>query len=86
MTILNIILQARSNPFEFAFVPLLILLVIIVLVAIKTSISSDEGTVSADQLNKVINVTLIGGLIGLFASSPQRALNNRIKKENAARK
>lgn len=32
--------------------------------------------------NKVVNVTLAGGLIGLFAGSPANALNKRIIKEN----
>ena len=36
------------------------------------------------QINKVVNVTLAGGIIGMLGSSPQNALNNRIKKENAS--
>ncbi len=33
--------------------------------------------------NKVVNVTLTGGIIGLIGASPQNSLNGRIKKENA---
>ncbi len=43
----------------------------------------EDTPVSTDQTNKVINVTLTGGIIGLFISSPQSSLNNRIKNENA---
>ncbi len=32
--------------------------------------------------NKVVNVTLKGGLIGMLADSPQNTLNRRIKQEN----
>jgi nucleoid DNA-binding protein len=37
-----------------------------------------------DGINKVVNVTLWGGIIGLIASSPQNRLNEVIKTENAA--
>lgn len=33
--------------------------------------------------NKVVNVTLTGGIIGLIGDSPQNSLNRRIRKENA---
>jgi hypothetical protein len=42
----------------------------------------DDSDISEDQINKVINVSLTGGLIGLFADSPQSSLNSRIRKEN----
>lgn len=42
-----------------------------------------QDTSGQTQLNKVVNVTLTGGIIGMLGSSPQNALNNRIKKENA---
>ncbi len=35
------------------------------------------------KINKVINVTLTGGIIGMLGVSPQKSLNKRIKKENA---
>lgn len=35
------------------------------------------------QTNKVVNVTLSGGIIGLLADSPQSSLNAKIKDENA---
>lgn len=60
-----------------------LLIAIIIIVAIKTSKKEDDISTSADQTNKVVNVTLTGGLIGLFGASPQNSLNNRIKKENA---
>ena len=41
--------------------------------------SSAPGTV---QLNKVVNVTLTGGIIGLIGVRPNNALNRRIKNEN----
>ncbi len=43
-----------------------------------------QDTSGQAQLNKVVNVTLAGGIIGMLGSSPQNALNNRIKKENAS--
>ena len=59
-----------------------VLVVLIIIVAVKTSKKVDDTPVSADQTNKVVNVTLTGGIIGLFASSPQNSLNNAIKREN----
>jgi hypothetical protein len=61
----------------------LLLIGVIILVAVKTSKKEDDISTSADQTNKVVNVTLTGGLIGLFGASPQNSLNSRIKKENA---
>ena len=49
----------------------------------KTSKNNDDSTTSTDQINKVVNVTLNGGLIGLFSVSPQTSLKNRILKENS---
>jgi uncharacterized paraquat-inducible protein A len=34
-------------------------------------------------MNKIINVTLTSGIIGLFSVSPMNTLRNRIEKENA---
>jgi hypothetical protein len=34
-------------------------------------------------MNKVVNVTLIGGIIGALSSSPQKRINNVILQENA---
>jgi hypothetical protein len=33
-------------------------------------------------MNKIVNVTLTGGIIGLLSASPQNSLNDIIKKEN----
>lgn len=60
-----------------------LLIAIVIIVAIKTSKKDDDILIPSDQTNKVVNVTIASGLIGLFGSSPQNALNNRIKKENA---
>jgi len=57
--------------------------VVVFLLAVKTSKSEHDTTISADQTNKVVNVALVGGLIGLFVASPQNSLNSRIKTENA---
>jgi preprotein translocase subunit YajC len=62
---------------------ILLIIAIIVFVAIKTSKSEDDTSTLADQTNKVVNVTLLGGIIGLLRDSPQNSLNRRIKKENA---
>lgn len=35
-------------------------------------------------MNKVINISLYGGIIGLFADSPHRALSKAVARENAA--
>jgi hypothetical protein len=61
---------------------LIIVVAVIILVAVKTRNQEYTVEVSSDQKNKVVNVTFIGGLIGLFGSSPQNRLNSRIKKEN----
>ena len=34
-------------------------------------------------MNKVVNVTLVGGIIGALSSSPQNRINNVILQENA---
>ena len=34
-------------------------------------------------MNKVVNVTLVGGIIGALSSSPQKRINNVILQENA---
>lgn len=48
-----------------------------------SDISNDDSVSEQEiQVNKVVNVTLTGGIIGLLADSPQNSLNNRIKKEN----
>lgn len=40
-------------------------------------------TISSNHTNKIINVTLTGGILGLFAASPQNSLNAKIQMENA---
>lgn len=37
---------------------------------------------NSNQHNKIINVSLKGGLIGLFADSPQNTLNKAVIKQN----
>lgn len=75
--------MAQSSGGLVSFLPFLLIIGVIILVALKTSKKEDDISMSLDQTNKVVNVTLTGGLIGLFGDSPQNSLNNRIKKENA---
>jgi len=82
MTVLNILLQAALGN-GLSSLLLLIIIGIILLVAIKTSKSGEEIPQTENQTNKVVNVTLTGGLIGLFSVSPISSLNSRIVKENA---
>lgn len=85
MTILNIILL-QAPPAGGGLLGMLfpiIIIGLIILVAVKTSKSEDDSSITTDQINKVVNVIFTGGIIGLFAASPQSSLNNRIKKENA---
>lgn len=78
----SILLQGGAqNAGTMQVVLLLIIIGIGLLITLKANKTEDLPT-SSDQTNKVINVTLIGGLIGLFSSSPQSRLNDRIKKEN----
>jgi uncharacterized membrane protein len=44
---------------------------------------SNQNISNLSNTNKVVNVTLTGGIIGLIGDSPQNSLNRRIKKENA---
>lgn len=37
---------------------------------------------NSNQLNKVVNVNRIGGLIGLFGDNTQTILDNAVKKQN----
>lgn len=39
--------------------------------------------ISSNHTNKIINVTLTGGILGLLADSPQNSLNAKIQMENA---
>lgn len=59
------------------------IIAIIVLVIKKSKISEEEISTSSDQTNKVVNVSLTGGIVGLLGVSPQNSLNRRMKKENA---
>lgn len=79
---LSIILQAASNGSQYFIYIFIALLVLILIVALKSSKKENDLPVSSDQFNKVINVAMAGGIIGLFSSSPLNSLNNRIKKEN----
>lgn len=70
----------------FGFLKTLAILFIVVLVIIsivKVSRREDDTIIPPEQTNKVVNVNLTGGIIGLFAGSPQSSLNNRIQAENA---
>ena len=85
MTILNVLLMmgegGKPNPMmNILFI--VILIAVIFIVAIKTGKREEDTSVAGDQINKVVNIALTGGLIGLFSSSPQNSLNKIIKKEN----
>ena len=50
----------------------------------KSETSNSPTSLQTDNpKNKIVNVTLIGGIIGLLASSPKKSLNNTISNENA---
>jgi hypothetical protein len=82
---LNIILMASPGGVLsiFSYIPGLIIIGAIILVAIKIAMYEEDLYISDLQTNKVIHVRLVGGIIGLFFVSPQSALNNRIRNENA---
>ena len=83
MTLINILLQA-PNGGNIGFQEILIIVIILIIIlALKSSRKLEDTPVAADQTNKVVNVTLTGGIIGMFASSPQKKLNDAIKRENA---
>jgi hypothetical protein len=44
--------------------------------------NSIESLQQDSSINKVLNVTLSGGIIGLLSDSPKNKLNRAIKKEN----
>lgn len=44
--------------------------------------SNFSQQIKTSNMNKIINVNLTGGIIGLVGDSPQNSLNRRIKKEN----
>jgi hypothetical protein len=61
------------------------IIVLIIFFGVKASKNIDDNNkpIDADQTNKVVNVALTGGIIGIFSSSPQTKLNEAIKRENA---
>ena len=65
------------------FFLLFFIIAIVIIVAVKTSKKEEDIPTTADQINKVVNVTLTGGIIGLLSSSPQSTLNKRVQIENA---
>ena len=90
MNLLSILLQAAAPAAggitKYSGVFLLIAILIIAIMLIKGKKESltdkEEISISDVEINKVINVSLNGGIIGLLSESPQRKLNSRIKKEN----
>ena len=84
MTTLSIILQAPPQGGTFQLI-ILAFIVLIIFLGVKASKNVDDNNkpIEADQTNKVVNVALTGGIIGLFSTSPQRKLNEAIKRENA---
>jgi len=49
----------------------------------QQKIITDSSNINPNIKNKVINVSLKGGIIGFLTDSPQNSLNRRIKAENA---
>lgn len=85
-------------PYVFAFYAPKIIAVICVVIGIKTIVKPAETDPSEQEpahnnmpldnskpmdKNKLVNVTLTGGIIGFFMASPQYSLNNAIRRENA---
>ena len=62
---------------------ILFIVVIVIIAIVKAGSRVDDTIIPPDQTNKVVNVNLTGGIIGLFAGSPQSSLNKRIQAENA---
>lgn len=73
-----------ATGYQNLLIVLIILFAIIAVVVAIKSLLSGETSIGTEQLNKVVVVSLVGGLIGLFFASPQGALNTKIKKENGA--
>jgi hypothetical protein len=74
----------QSSGGIMSFLPMIIIIVIVVaIVSHNKNKKENEAIVPSNQTNKIVNVSLVGGLIGLFTSSPQSQLNNRISKENS---
>ncbi|MBN2520592.1 MAG: hypothetical protein JXB17_08820 [Bacteroidales bacterium] len=71
----------KSSSGLVMFLPFTLLIIVVLLSAIFSK-KDLAPTISETQINKVINITLPGGLIGLFGLSPKNSLNVRIKKEN----
>ena len=77
------------------FVPIIVLILVLVIVfrnkknESMESLSQTNQVLTSDsispneRLNKIVNVNLIGGIIGLFIASPVNALNKIISRENA---
>ena len=59
------------------------LILYFVLINLKETNNNNIITSQDNQLNKVVNVTCVGGIIGLLTESPQNKLDNIIKTENA---
>ena len=83
MTLLSLFFQASAGTGNFSFIIMIIIIVIVIFFALKMRKRETETHIFADQTNKVVNVTLDGGIIGLLANSPQGALNDKIRAENA---
>lgn len=74
---MNTILNVFGNLFW-------IFVVVVVIVAIIYAFKNENQYISNtdNRINKVVNVTLTSGIIGLLFDSPQRKLNDKIKFEN----
>ncbi len=63
---------------------IIIFIVIVIVVFVLSGINKEDQPVTNtdNRHNKIVNVTLNGGIIGMLASSPQSKLNDRIRLEN----
>lgn len=81
---LFVILQgAAGKSFGLGQIVFLAVIILIVIIIIVNGTKKKENVIeNVDSHNKIINITLIGGIIGIFSSSPINRLNNAINKEN----
>jgi len=79
----SIILQASSSDLNLPHLAVLAFVILFIILIVQGCKKEDDTPVGVNQTNKVVNVPLTGGIVGLFSSSPQRSLNNVIKRENA---
>ncbi len=71
------------GAFSTVHVLILVAVVTVLVLGSRANTNDDETNVISNQTNKVVNVSLKGGIIGMLAGSPQKTLNSKIQEENA---